>query len=145
MKDTFKIESIGTVIENEDSFSIKIGGEYLEALIGLEGYSHINIIWWGHLTDSDEYRNTRKLGGLFKKGPGEIGVFATHAPLRPNPILSSTIMVKEIDFKTMQSKRCEHLFFCGEILDVDGVTGGFNFQNAWSSGFVAGKSIEICD
>lgn len=51
------------------------------------------------------------------------------------------ITLKEIDFRTMQSKLCPGLFFAGEILDIDGVTGGFNFQNAWTTGFIAGTSL----
>jgi predicted Rossmann fold flavoprotein len=51
------------------------------------------------------------------------------------------ITLKEIDFKTMESKVCPGLYFAGEILDIDGVTGGFNFQNAWTTGFIAGSSI----
>ena len=51
------------------------------------------------------------------------------------------ISLKEIDFKTMQSKIVPNLFFAGEILDVDGITGGFNFQNAWSTGWLAAKNI----
>ncbi|MES2836473.1 MAG: NAD(P)/FAD-dependent oxidoreductase [Bacteroidota bacterium] len=47
----------------------------------------------------------------------------------------------EIDFKTMQSKLVPNLFFAGEVIDVDGITGGFNFQAAWSTGFVAAKSL----
>jgi len=50
------------------------------------------------------------------------------------------IKLSEVNFKTMESKLCEDLFFCGEILDIDGVTGGFNFQNAWTTGWIAGKS-----
>jgi len=41
--------------------------------------------------------------------------------------------------KTMESRVVPNLYFTGEVLDVDGVTGGFNFQAAWSTGFVAGK------
>jgi predicted Rossmann fold flavoprotein len=50
------------------------------------------------------------------------------------------VHLKEIDFKRMESKKCPGLFFAGEILDIDGVTGGFNFQNAWTTGFLAGTS-----
>lgn len=50
------------------------------------------------------------------------------------------VTLKEINFKTMESKICSGLFFAGEILDIDGVTGGFNFQNAWTTGFIAGTS-----
>lgn len=50
------------------------------------------------------------------------------------------VSLKEIHFKTMESKVCPGLFFAGEVLDIDGVTGGFNFQNAWTTGFLAGSS-----
>lgn len=50
------------------------------------------------------------------------------------------ITLKEVDFKTMESKICPSLYFAGEILDIDGVTGGFNFQNAWTTGFISGSS-----
>ncbi len=49
------------------------------------------------------------------------------------------VQLKEIDFKTMQSKLVPQLFFCGEVLNIDGVTGGFNFQNAWSTAWIAAK------
>ncbi|MBX9783102.1 MAG: NAD(P)/FAD-dependent oxidoreductase [Chitinophagaceae bacterium] len=56
-------------------------------------------------------------------------------------VTAGGIDLKEVDANTMQSKLHRGLFFAGEILDVDGVTGGFNFQHAWTSGFVAAKSI----
>lgn len=49
--------------------------------------------------------------------------------------------LKEVNFKTMESRLCPGLFFAGEILNIDGVTGGFNFQNAWSTGWVAGQAM----
>ena len=49
------------------------------------------------------------------------------------------IEVHEVDFNTMQSRILPGLYFAGEVLDVDGITGGFNFQAAWSTGFVAGQ------
>jgi hypothetical protein len=51
------------------------------------------------------------------------------------------VKLSEVDFKTMQSKICPGLFFAGELLDIDGVTGGFNFQAAWTTGYLAGKSM----
>lgn len=51
------------------------------------------------------------------------------------------IKLKEVNFKTMESKICRDLFFAGEILDIDGVTGGFNFQNAWTTAYILGQSI----
>ena len=49
------------------------------------------------------------------------------------------IDLNEIDLKTMQSKIAKNIYFAGEVIDVDAITGGYNFQAAWSSGFVAGK------
>lgn len=51
------------------------------------------------------------------------------------------IKLGEVEVNTMQSKIVPNLFFAGEILDVDGITGGFNFQHAWTSGWIAAKSI----
>jgi len=51
------------------------------------------------------------------------------------------IKLNEVDANTMQSKIVPHLFFAGEIMDVDGITGGFNFQNAWTGGWIAAKTI----
>jgi len=51
------------------------------------------------------------------------------------------VNLKEVDFKTMQSKLSPGLYFAGEVLDIDGITGGFNFQSAWTTGWIAGSSI----
>lgn len=51
------------------------------------------------------------------------------------------VSVKEINFKTMESKRCPGLYFAGEVLDIDGITGGFNFQSAWTTGWLAGSNM----
>jgi hypothetical protein len=51
------------------------------------------------------------------------------------------VRLQEVDFKTMQSRLCPGLFFAGEVLDIDGVTGGFNFQSAWTTGWLAGQAI----
>jgi hypothetical protein len=47
----------------------------------------------------------------------------------------------EMDFKTMQSRLIDGLFFAGEVLDIDGLTGGFNFQSAWTTGWLAGNAL----
>jgi predicted Rossmann fold flavoprotein len=56
-------------------------------------------------------------------------------------VTAGGIQLSEIDVNTMQSKIIPNVFFAGEILDVDGITGGFNFQHAWTSGFIAAKAI----
>jgi predicted Rossmann fold flavoprotein len=56
-------------------------------------------------------------------------------------VTAGGVDLKEVDAKTLESKRCPGLFFAGEVLDVDGRIGGFNFQWAWASGTVVGKAI----
>ena len=51
----------------------------------------------------------------------------------------------EVNLATMESRRCPGLYLAGELLDVDGVTGGFNFQACWSGGWLAGQSIALAD
>jgi predicted Rossmann fold flavoprotein len=51
------------------------------------------------------------------------------------------VNLKEIDFRTMESKLVPGLYFCGEVLNIDGVTGGFNFQSAWSTAWVAADAV----
>ena len=49
--------------------------------------------------------------------------------------------LKEVQFKTMESKKLPGLHFAGEVLDIDAETGGFNFQAAWTTGYLAGKAM----
>lgn len=56
-------------------------------------------------------------------------------------VTAGGIDLKEIDFKTMRSKLFPQLYFAGEVLNIDAVTGGFNFQNAWTGGYIAAQSI----
>ncbi|WP_121356403.1 BaiN/RdsA family NAD(P)/FAD-dependent oxidoreductase [Flavisolibacter nicotianae] len=56
-------------------------------------------------------------------------------------VTAGGINVSEVDPNTLMSRKVPNLFFAGEVLDVDGITGGFNFQHAWTSGWIAAKSI----
>jgi predicted flavoprotein YhiN len=50
---------------------------------------------------------------------------------------------KEIDFRTMESRIISGMYFAGEVIDIDGITGGFNFQNAWTTSWIAAEAIAI--
>lgn len=56
-------------------------------------------------------------------------------------VTAGGVDLKEVDFKTMESKLHDNLYFTGEILNIDAITGGFNFQNAWTTGFLAAQAI----
>jgi hypothetical protein len=51
------------------------------------------------------------------------------------------VRLGEVNFKTMESRICPGLHFAGELLDIDGITGGFNFQAAWTTGWIAGQAM----
>ncbi|WP_416245223.1 NAD(P)/FAD-dependent oxidoreductase [Crocosphaera sp. XPORK-15E] len=89
---------------------------------------------WAELSQKEINQLTQELAqGQYKiKGKG---VF------KEEFVTCGGINLKEIDFKTMESKPCPNLYFAGEILDIDGVTGGFNFQSAWTTSWLAGKAI----
>ncbi|MBT5912931.1 NAD(P)/FAD-dependent oxidoreductase [Alphaproteobacteria bacterium] len=56
-------------------------------------------------------------------------------------VTAGGISLKEIDFRTFESKRVPGIYFAGEVLDIDAVTGGFNFQNAWTGGYIISRNI----
>jgi predicted Rossmann fold flavoprotein len=58
-------------------------------------------------------------------------------------VTAGGVRLAEIDHQTMESRIRPGLYFAGEVMDVDGITGGFNFQHAWTSGFIAGKAIAL--
>jgi predicted Rossmann fold flavoprotein len=62
-------------------------------------------------------------------------------PIEEAIVTAGGVNIKEINPKTMESKLVKGLYFAGEVLDVDAFTGGFNLQIAFSTGYVAGKSI----
>jgi tRNA (adenine37-N6)-methyltransferase len=93
------IESIGTVNKEDEGFSIHLDKKFVAGLKGLEGFSHLQIVWWAHLIENQDVRKNLVFEKLFKKGPAQTGVFATRAPARPNPIMVSTIKVIRIDFE----------------------------------------------
>jgi len=51
------------------------------------------------------------------------------------------VRLSEVNFKTMESRICPGLYFAGELLDIDGITGGYNFQAAWTTGWIAGREM----
>ncbi len=55
------------------------------------------------------------------------------------------IALEDVDFRTMESRKCKNLYFAGEMLDIDGITGGFNFQSAWTTGWIAAQGMGQVD
>lgn len=73
-----------------------------------------------------------------KDDPYQVSGKTTH---KEEFVTCGGVTLSEIDFKTMESRICPGLYFAGEVLDIDAVTGGFNFQNAWTTGWLAGLAM----
>ena len=58
-------------------------------------------------------------------------------------VTAGGINLKEVNFKTFESKKLKNLYFAGEVLNIDAITGGFNFQNAWTGAFIAAQAITL--
>ncbi len=71
----------------------------------------------------------------------DIYVISSKGPFGEEFVTSGGVSINEVNFKSMESKLCPGLFFSGEVLDVDGITGGFNFQHCWTSGWLAGQAV----
>jgi len=99
MKQEFKLSPIGAIRTGQDGFRLEIKEEYRPALKGLEGFSYVNVLWWCHLLDSQEYRQVVECEQPYKNSPAQLGVFATRSPVRPNPIALTAVAVLHIDYE----------------------------------------------
>ncbi|MBP2831752.1 NAD(P)/FAD-dependent oxidoreductase [Aquimarina sp. U1-2] len=73
------------------------------------------------------------------------GIFLVHgkSTFKEEFVTAGGIDLKEVNFKTFESKKFKNLYFAGEVLNIDAITGGFNFQNAWTGGFIAARAIAL--
>ena len=105
-------------------------GRLWSALVGAAGLAER----WADVSKAQLGRLTEEL----QRGRFEVtgkGVF------KDEFVTCGGVSLGEVNFKTMESRICPGLYFAGELLDIDGVTGGFNFQNAWATGYLAGRAL----
>lgn len=95
---TYQLKAIGKVKHDENGTWIRLEPEYIPGLRALDGFSHINILWW--FSDCDNYadRNELQTEQPYKDAPEVMGVFATRSPARPNPIALTASEIIDIDF-----------------------------------------------
>ncbi len=86
VKTAFQVYPIGVIHKRDDVVRIEIYPEYSDALSGLEQFSHINVLYWFHENDTPDQRSILRVHPCGNEQNPLTGVFATHAPVRPNPI-----------------------------------------------------------
>lgn len=102
---------------------------------------------WRYLLEKNALSTTKIWGELGKKGLNKlVGVLTNDVysvkgktTFKEEFVTCGGVSLENIDINTLQSKVCKNLYFCGEVLDIDGITGGYNFQAAWTTAFIAGK------
>lgn len=94
---SYQLDPIGRVEIDETGFSIVIAERFRPALKGLEGFSHLDVLFWCHHLDTPEYRKMVVVDKPYKQGPEQVGIFATRSPARPNPIALTAAAVLGID------------------------------------------------
>ncbi len=102
---------------------------------------------WQYLLHKSGLPSTKKWNELGRKGVHKIIDTLTHdiynvkgkTTFKEEFVTCGGVALEQIDFDTMQSKVCKNIYFTGEVLDIDGITGGYNFQAAWTTAFIAGR------
>ncbi len=102
---------------------------------------------WLYLLDRSQLAADKRWSELGKKGLHKLTTTLTNdiyavrgkTTFKEEFVTCGGVSLDSIDFKTMQSQVCKNLYFAGEVLDIDGITGGYNFQAAWTTGFIAGR------
>ena len=97
MTKTYEVKTLGSVKQDEKGFFLEIDKEYQKALLNIEGFSHLNVLWWATEFDDETYRSFTVSKKPYKKGPDQLGMFATRSPIRPNPICLSIVQVLFIE------------------------------------------------
>ena len=102
METTYNIHPVGWIHKKEGGITIEIEPRYADALLGMETFSHILVLYWFH--ENDDAENRRILQVRPRKNPKNplTGVFATHAPVRPNLIAVSTCKIESITGTTIR-------------------------------------------
>lgn len=104
---------------------------------------------WERFVAAAEIKTNQNWGDLSNKHLNNLATQLTKGLFNANGrttfkdefVTAGGVDLKEINFKRFESKKHKNLFFVGEVLNIDAVTGGFNFQNAWTGGFICAKSI----
>ena len=170
---TLKLSSYAArmVSEKEYKFSVSVNwihetnvsqvGERLSTLVILNSQKQLSSIrpydlpgrLWLYLIDRMGIQATKKWGELSKKETNKLIETLTNDPYNVSGkgawkdefVTCGGISLSDINLNTLESKVYPHLFFAGELLDIDAITGGFNLQAAWTTGYVVGQNIALVE
>ena len=118
MKSAYKIYPIGVIHKkNDENVTIEIDQDYTDALLGVDGFSHLIVCYWFHENDTPEKRKVLQVHPRRDKQNPLTGVFGTHSPLRPNPIAISFCKKLAIENNTILIDRID-AFDGSPVIDI---------------------------
>ena len=134
-----------TTAENLQRFKNEIGKKQVAA----NPQFGLPLRLWQSLVAAAKIPAERRWADLDKKSLSDLAAQLTAAgfqisgksTFKEEFVTAGGVLLKELNFKTFESKICPNLFLAGEVLDIDAITGGFNFQAAWTGGWLAGKAM----
>lgn len=91
------LKPIGRIRADESGFALLIDEPFRPGLAELNGFGHVQVLWWAHHLDRPEFRSVTTLERPYRDGPERIGVFATRSPARPDPIGLTPAAVLSLD------------------------------------------------
>ena len=102
---------------------------------------------WNYIIEKSELPSNKIWGELGNKGTNKLVSLLSNdiyrvkgkTTFKEEFVTCGGISLDSVSLKSMESKACKNLYFSGEVLDIDAITGGYNFQAAWTTGFIAGK------
>jgi predicted Rossmann fold flavoprotein len=137
-------------ITNEDEVRNKISvaqKEMLKRKIGGASFQGLSTRLWRYLLEKSNVDTEKPWEQLSNKELNRLVVTLTQdayqvegkTTFKEEFVTAGGVDLQHINFRTMESKTLPNLFFAGEVLDIDGITGGFNFQAAWTTGWLAAR------
>lgn len=95
---SFTVNTIGQVCCDENGYFIKLEDDFIPAMKGLDGFGHVQVLWWFDGCDNQEARSKLTEHSPYKNAPDILGTFATRSPMRPNPIALTAAEVTYLDY-----------------------------------------------
>ncbi len=153
MKYNFKIQINFLPVFNQESLFLELNNlKYINSkrmIYGFSPFKEISKRFWLKLLVASEISDKLNWADLTNKHLRKLAEELTFSVYEVNGkstfkdefVTCGGIDLEEIDLKTMASINYSNLYFAGEVMDVDAVTGGFNFQNAWTTGWIAGSEM----
>ena len=114
---TYEVNTIGIIRCSEEGFFLCLDKRFIPALEGLDGFSHLQVLWWFSDFDSAPYRTVLQTEQPYKNAPERMGIFATRSPIRPNPIGLTAVEILAVSYTHLRAHETGRNLVCRLLLE----------------------------